>query len=34
MTLAPRLHGQPQKTIEASLAEWADATGKEPKRLA
>jgi len=23
-TLAPRLHGQPQKTIEASLAEWAD----------
>lgn len=23
-TLAARLHGQPQKTIEASLAEWAD----------
>ena len=23
-TLAPRLHGQPQKTIAASLAEWAD----------
>ena len=23
-TLAPRLHGQPQKTIEATLAEWAD----------
>ena len=23
-TLAPRLHGQPQKTIEASLAEWSD----------
>ena len=23
-TLAPRLHGQPQKTIEASLSEWAD----------
>jgi hypothetical protein len=23
-TLATRLHGQPQKTIEATLAEWAD----------
>lgn len=23
-TLAPRLHGQPQKTIEKTLAEWAD----------
>ena len=23
-TLAPRLHGQPQKSIETTLAEWAD----------
>ena len=23
-SLAPRLHGQPQKAIETTLAEWAD----------